>query len=201
MHPYKARSRLANSCYNTTAIPAVAIQFCYLHRWYAFLPLLPCVLERISIFGFGIFKSNERTKERTNGRKGRQEECFYRHATQRWVVANNWSDRCDNLVPVAATPQQKLDLDLPIPHYKYYASFNFNLLKVILPPRWCQNPSGKQALWRYPIWPLCCKKIGKVSKQQEAVFFHVYFPACLHGYPHEYLAHTSENTNQRINKK
>jgi hypothetical protein len=56
-------------------------------------------------------------------------------------------------------------------------------------------------LWRYPIWPLCCKKIGKVSKQQEAVFFHVYFPACLHGYPHEYLAHTSENTNQRINKK
>ena len=72
MHPYKARSRLANSCYNTTAIPAVAIQFCYLHRWYAFLPLLPCVLERISIFGFGIFKSNEPEKERTRGRIGRK---------------------------------------------------------------------------------------------------------------------------------
>lgn len=147
---------------------------------------------------FQIEWTNQRKNEREEGSVGR---IFYRHATQRWVVANNRSDRCDNLVPVAATPQQKLDLDLQNPHYKYYASFNFNLLKVILPPRWCQNPSGKQALWRYPIWPLCCKKIGKVSKQQEAVFFHVYFPACLHGYPHEYLAHTSENTNQRINKK
>jgi len=201
MHPYKARSTLANSCYNTTAIPAVAIQFCYLHRWYAFLPLLPCVLERISIFGVLVFsnRTNRRKNEREEGSAGRM--CLPACDTKMGRCQPCRSDRCDNLVPVAATPQQKLDLDLPIPHYKYYASFNFNLLKIILPPRWCQNPSGKQALWRYPIWPLCCKKIGKVSKQQEAVFFHVYFPACLHGYPHEYLAHTSENTNQRINKK